>query len=492
MYFLTVLILFLAVSFSGTDSLSVSDRVCGNKFPVNLIKVVPEDKPDEISQENKIRTIRISLNQINLIMASASVVRENFPMFKTLFKSCVQGSFSQNDPRFGDSAGMQCAFNTLASLCWSVNRKVNIWKTFDLDFVLTKGNEIFEFVNLKRSLYFDELPKDFQYAGIEFKIEFSRVDNGFFREETNSFDVFFDKNFFFSDNIGGALLFFQGYTVSLLKDNKRNIYVFDSHGRDNCGQPLPNGKSILMSFISPQDMLQYFTTTYENITHIQIVYIKVHSLDEERKNSLLKAFSLYKRQIQSIAQSKQRKERSKTNYPKKSELRKEQFKTNYAENSEQRKEQRKTNYAKNSEQEKAQRKTNYAKNSEQEKAQRKTNYAKNSEQEKAQRKTNYAKNSEQEKDRSKTNYVKNCEKRKKQFRANYVKNAKKTKDQSMPKCSQDRINKFKLNIRQGPYFICVVCNRSLYNRSVKLFKIEKYEILHDKSLSLVKSLGDIF
>ena len=222
---------------------------------------------------------------------------------------------------------MQCACNTLASLCWSVNRNVNIWKTFDLDFVLTKGNEIFEFVNLKRSLYFDKLPKDFQYAGIEFKIEFSRVDNGFFREETNSFDVFFDNNFFFSDNIGGALLFFQGYTVSLLKDNKRNIYYSDSHGRDNCGQPLPNGKSILMSFISPQDMLQYFTTTYENITHIQIVYIKVHSLDEERKNSLLKAFSLYKRQIQSIAQSKQRKERSKTNYAKKSELRKEQFKT---------------------------------------------------------------------------------------------------------------------------------------------------------------------
>ena len=453
MYFLTVLILLLAVFFSGTDSLSVSDRVCGDKFPVNLIVVVPEDKPGEISQENKIRTIKISLDQINLIMASASVVQENFP----IFKSCVQGSFSQNDPRFGDSAGMQCACNTLASLCWSVNRKVNIWKTLDLDFVLTKGNEIFEFVNLKRSLYFDELPKDFQYAGIEFKIEFSRVDNGFFREETNSFDVFFDNNSFFSDNIGGALLFFQGYTVSLLKDNKRNIYVFDSHGRDNCGQPSPSGKSILMSFISPQDMLQYFTKTYENITHIQIVYVKVHSLDEEKKNLLLKAFSVYKRQIQSIARSKQEKERNKTNYAKKSELRKEQLKTNYAENSKQRKEQRKTNYAKNSEQEKAK------------------------------RKKNYAKNSEQVKDRSKTNYVKNCERRKKQYRANYVKKAKKTNDQSMPKSSEDRINKFKLNIRQGPYFICVICNRSLYNRSLKLFKVEKYEILYDESLSLVKS-----
>ena len=111
-------------------------------------------------------------------MASTSVIRDNF----LIFKSCVQGSFSQNDSRFGDSAGMQCACNTLASLCWSANRKVNIWKTFDLDFVLNKGNELFEFVNLKRSLYFDELPKDFQLAGIEFSIEYSRVDNGFLRE----------------------------------------------------------------------------------------------------------------------------------------------------------------------------------------------------------------------------------------------------------------------------------------------------------------------
>ena len=79
--------------------------------------------------------------------------------------------------------------------------------------------------------------------------------------------------------------------------------------------------------------------TYNNITHIQIVYVQVHSLDEERKNSLLKAFSLYKRQIQSIAQSEQRKEQSKINYAKKSEQRKEKSKTNYAKKSEQRKEQ---------------------------------------------------------------------------------------------------------------------------------------------------------
>ena len=123
------------------------------------------------------------------------------------------------------------------------------------------------------------MPKDFQNAGIEFKIEFSRVDNGFFQKETKSFDVFFDNNFFFSDNVGGALLFFQGDSVSLLKDNKRikGIFIFLT----------PMVEIILMSFISPQDMLQY----YENLTHIQKVYVRVHCLEEERKNSLLKAFS---------------------------------------------------------------------------------------------------------------------------------------------------------------------------------------------------------
>ena len=60
-------------------------------------------------------------------------------------------------------------------------------------------------------------------------------------------------------------------------------------------------------------------------------------MDEERKNLLLKAFSVYKRQIQIIARSKQKKERNKTNYAKKSELRKEQRKTNYVKNSEQEK-----------------------------------------------------------------------------------------------------------------------------------------------------------
>ena len=69
-----------------------------------------------------------------------------------IFKSCVQGSFSKNDFRFGDSAGIQCACNTLTSICWSANHRVKMENHLD-DFILTKGDELFKAVNLNQSYY---------------------------------------------------------------------------------------------------------------------------------------------------------------------------------------------------------------------------------------------------------------------------------------------------------------------------------------------------
>ena len=46
----------------------------------------------------------------------------------------------------------------------------------------------------------------------------------------------------------------------------------------------------------------------------------------------------------------------------------------------------------------------------------------------------------------------------------------------MNKNTKDRIKNFKTKVNNGPYYICVVCNRSLYRRSVVLFVQEKYEM----------------
>ena len=408
-----------------------------------------------------------------------------------LFQSCVQGSFNQNDPRFGDSAGIQCACNTLTSICWSVNRRVKIWKSFDLDYILIKGNEIFEAVNLNRSLYFDELPKEFKLAGTDITVEFSKIDNGFLRERFNSFDVFLNIDFFFSDNSNGAILFFQGYTISLLKDDSKNIYIFDSHSRDDHGQPSPEGKSILMTFLSADEVERYVLETYKATTHIQIVYVKVNPLENKQKMFLLKAFSQFKKQIKNKAiykiQYVKRKnteelleEQSILNlYTKK---RKEQSKSNYLKNAEQRKKQFKLNYIKNGEQRKKQFKLNYIKNAEKEREHSKLSYVKNTSQRKLRRRLNYLKNIGLQKKRSKESYNKNFENRKNQF-----KTYKKTKNDAI-----NKVKKFKLAILQGPYFICVCCNRSLYKRSVKIFKEEKYKILCKINMPLVSSFESCY
>ena len=44
-----------------------------------------------------------------------------------------------------------------------------------------------------------------------------------------------------------------------------------------------------------------------------------------------------------------------------------------------------------------------------------------------------------------------------------------------------------LQVKQGPYYICTVCHRSLYQCSVRLFKQEKYHILTEELYHPVKS-----
>ena len=46
----------------------------------------------------------------------------------------------------------------------------------------------------------------------------------------------------------------------------------------------------------------------------------------------------------------------------------------------------------------------------------------------------------------------------------------------MNKITKVRIKNFKITVNNGPYYICVVCNRCLYRRSVVLFVQEKYEM----------------
>ena len=42
--------------------------------------------------------------------------------------------------------------------------------------------------------------------------------------------------------------------------------------------------------------------------------------------------------------------------------------------------------------------------------------------------------------------------------------------------SKSTVQRFKLEVRNGPFFICVICNRCLYKRSVKIFHSHNYNM----------------
>ena len=53
-----------------------------------------------------------------------------------------------------------------------------------------------------------------------------------------------------------------------------------------------------------------------------------------------------------------------------------------------------------------------------------------------------------------------------------------------------KVSNFKLLIKNGPIFICVICNRFLYRTSVTCFNIEKYKVDDEKIILMVKSYDD--
>ena len=198
----------------------------------------------------------------------------------------VQGSFSQNDNRFGKSCGKQCACMALTSICMTNVRKPFIWKEVDLDFILMQGDALYKTTGIDRSLYSDELPKVFEVGNHLFQIDYPQINDRFCNDE-NNFDEFLDEEYFAT--VTGAIIFVNDYCISILKDDNF-FFVFDSHSRNTNGQPTPDGTSILMMFKSIENVKAYVLKTYPNCRHLQIVFVKTYEITDKEKNLFKKSF----------------------------------------------------------------------------------------------------------------------------------------------------------------------------------------------------------
>ena len=183
------------------------------------------------------------------------------------FEKIIQGSFNQSHLSFGTSAGKQCACCSLFSICFNKIRSPGYWNTEDLDFLVREGDNLYKSLRKDTYLMVPDLP---QYVPMfESLVSVRYLENKF---GFNSYSpISFLKPQNESSAYDGAIFFIKGLCISLIYQ-KRAIYLFDSHSRNNCGQPIPNGFSALIKFKRTKDVEQFIVSTYLNQSDYQVQY----------------------------------------------------------------------------------------------------------------------------------------------------------------------------------------------------------------------------
>ena len=107
-------------------------------------------------------------------------------------RKVVQASHHQDDIIYGSSsAGKQCTANAYFAIIFSSIKRVGLWKSFDLDYVLEQGDKIFKKVceDKKRYEYLaaDELPFNFPLKGTNVSARRLAHESLLFAEKNNLF-----------------------------------------------------------------------------------------------------------------------------------------------------------------------------------------------------------------------------------------------------------------------------------------------------------------
>ena len=86
------------------------------------------------------------------------------------YEKVINGNFCQTHEMFGEDAGNQSAAITLFSICWTKVRRISLWKIFDLEYLLHKGDSVFMNFKVNRRLNISGLLEKIVIENIHFDV----------------------------------------------------------------------------------------------------------------------------------------------------------------------------------------------------------------------------------------------------------------------------------------------------------------------------------
>ena len=223
--------------------------------------------------------LHFSVLKLLKLLADGDIESNPGPSFNIL--KVIQGSFHQGNPKFGHTAGIQCACNSLYALCWSVIKRVSVWTTSDLDYFMEKGDCLFKSLNTNLTLNIDELPRNITIEGCSLKVILLENETGVM----NVTDQFLKISFQTKTNTGtGAIFFVNGYTFALIW-HKLGIFLCDSHSRNEEGFITSDAASVLLKFKTLDDVQNYIEEVYMLSQNVQVLIYQIQYINIEVRNA---------------------------------------------------------------------------------------------------------------------------------------------------------------------------------------------------------------
>ena len=179
---------------NSRKSCSSSCRSCSNVLPRNFIPSLWQIKiPFLICSATLVFFLNLHYSKVMAENLTQEGVESNPGPRNFAIKKSVQASHHQGDSRYQiESAGKQCTANAYLAIVLSAIKNVNIWKSFDLDYVLEQGDRIFNDVcrvkGIYQSLAVDELPLNIVLEGVHVSATRLAHESYLFCEKNNLFE----------------------------------------------------------------------------------------------------------------------------------------------------------------------------------------------------------------------------------------------------------------------------------------------------------------
>jgi len=352
-----------------------------------------------------------------------------------LIEKSVQGTFHQGSDKFLETAGIQCSSNCFYAICYAHFRKLSLWKSHDLDYILEQGDRNFKKLGIRESPFIDQFSKVVEIGNSTCTLEFNILDGHFVSGDSISVN-FVQKEILLEH--AGAVLVIDGSCLGIMHYttlHNTKFFLFDSHSRNSEGHRVPGdlGTSVLLKFNEINEIKQYIRSVYKEKNLFQIIYVNIHFEEEENVKRFISRDTLLRQKRSQMKRSLKKIEDTKKH--------------------QQVKEKKRKIY-------------------QQDKEKIRKVYQNNKEK--------ISKVYQNNKEKISKVYQKNKE----AIRKVYLEKKKAKEGQ--------RVERFKEKKQEGPYYICVSCNRCLYKRSVVVFKEENYDINFEALITPVTSFDGNF